>query len=289
MPQSAAANFSLADDPTIVTDIGTKTLISIEGIDISATKFSDRITGGSAYDLIWGNLGDDWLNGAGGGDFIDGGAGDDILRGAAGDDILFGGGDSPFNEDPLGNDTLYGGSGNDWLVGYAGDDTIDGGSGDDLLVGGDGTDKLTGGGGRDLFIFSGSALGTSRTGERDVVTDFEKGVDKLDLSALYEGHAIGTVSAGSAAAGEAVSGYGLIYNYDGHDTYVYGDADGIAGADFVIKLWGKVQLSQSDLITTPEQWEAATGLNYQFVKELGYLHDDQPLPLSWYYSLGFDA
>jgi Ca2+-binding RTX toxin-like protein len=284
-----AANFSLADNPTLQTLFGTKTLISIEGLDITATSFADRITLGAAYDLIAGESGNDRIDTAGGDDFVDGGGGDDVLYGGGGNDIIFGGGDSPFHDDPQGNDKLYGGSGDDWLVGYKGNDLIVGGAGVDWLVGGDGSDRLTGNDGADLFIFSGSALGTTRTGEHDVVTDFTKGVDKLDLSALYESHPIGSISAGSAADGEAVSNYGLVYNQAGTKTFVYGDADGVAGADFVIELTGSIKLTAANLITTPEQWNAATGLAYQYIKELGYIHDDQPLPLSWYYALGDDA
>jgi Ca2+-binding RTX toxin-like protein len=286
---NGAANFSLADDPTLQTIFGAKTLISIEGLDITATSFGDRITLGAAADLIAGYLGNDRIDAAGGNDRIDGGEGDDVLYGGGGHDIIFGGGDSPFNENPEGNDRLYGGSGSDWLVGYKGNDLLVGGSGMDWLAGGDGSDRLTGGDGADLFIFSSSALGTTRTGEHDVVTDFVKGVDKLDLGALYESHPIGSISAGSAAHGEAVSNYGLVYNQAGTKTFVYGDADGVAGADFVIELTGSITLTAANLITTSEQWNAATGVNYLAVKQEGYVHDDQPLPLGWYFDLGFDA
>ena len=67
---------------------------------------------------------------------------------------------------------------------------LDGGAGNDTLVGGRGTDTLTGGAGADLFRFltnQDSGVGLAR----DVITDFEKGSDKIDLSALTASHFIG--------------------------------------------------------------------------------------------------
>ncbi len=69
---------------------------------------------------------------------------------------------------------------NDYLTGTARNDTLDGGAGNDVLVGGAGNDSLAGGSGADRFVFE-------RTWERngtDTITDFEVGVDVLDLSLL---------------------------------------------------------------------------------------------------------
>lgn len=96
------------------------------------------------------------------------GAGNDVLKG---------------NE--LGNE-LEGNGGDDRLYGYAGADTLEGGpgadrlygsAGDDTLTGGPGDDRLSGGADADVFVF------TPGDGE-DVITDFTRGEDKIDLSAF---------------------------------------------------------------------------------------------------------
>jgi serralysin len=289
-----AANFSLTANPTIITGLGTKTLNSIEGIDIQGSVFADRITGGAAHDFLFGNDGNDRLDGAGGDDFLDGGYGQNILYGGGGNDIIVGGYGNFDGSNA--NDKLYGGSGNDWLAGGDGADLLVGGAGVDFLTGGRGSDTLTGSDGADIFIFSGSALGTTRTGEHDVVTDFVNGTDALDLSALYDppsagavSHAIGTISAGSAAQGEAVTDYGLVYNQTGTKTFVYGDTDGVAGANFVIELAGTVDVSAAKLITTQAQWTTATGLEYVGAfNDEGLLHEDGGSPYYWFYALGYD-
>jgi serralysin len=65
-------------------------------------------------------------------------------------------------------DRLYGGDGNDTLIGGLADDTLDGGSGNDTL---------DGGAGEDTFVF--------RAGhDADIITDFETGIDTLDLTSF---------------------------------------------------------------------------------------------------------
>mgnify|MGYP003339214876 CR=1 FL=1 len=81
------------------------------------------------------------------------------------------------------NDTLTGSSAANILTGLDGNDTLNGGAGNDRLIGGLGKDTLTGGLDSDTFVFDSitdSVVGTNR----DLVTDFVIGVDKLDLSGL---------------------------------------------------------------------------------------------------------
>lgn len=77
-----------------------------------------------------------------------------------------------------GDAVLIGGAGRDTLTGSAGDDRLTGGTGDDVLIGGGGFDMLSGGDGSDAFVFRAQAPG------RMLVTDFEAGVDTLDLRGL---------------------------------------------------------------------------------------------------------
>ncbi|MFN4057522.1 MAG: M10 family metallopeptidase C-terminal domain-containing protein [Roseinatronobacter sp.] len=69
------------------------------------------------------------------------------------------------------------------MDGGAGNDTIYGGDGDDTIIGGAGRDHLYGGAGADVFVFESFAdLGNGTA--RDVIFDFELGIDRIDLSAL---------------------------------------------------------------------------------------------------------
>ncbi|WP_136635910.1 calcium-binding protein [Pseudooceanicola onchidii] len=73
-------------------------------------------------------------------------------------------------------DDLVGGGRDDLIWGNAGDDILTGGAGADIIAGGAGQDVLTGGDGADVFVFS------ADTG-MDRVTDFQLGVDRIDVSA----------------------------------------------------------------------------------------------------------
>lgn len=137
------------------------------------SPFTDAIAllGGNDYfendntgRIVFGNAGNDIIIGGVGNDTIAAGRDDDRIQATAGDNILFGN---------LGSDTLTGGSGNDSLFGGQGNDAINGGVGNDLLSGDRGVDTLTGGGGTNEFILQAS------NANRDVITDFQPGVDKL--------------------------------------------------------------------------------------------------------------
>jgi hypothetical protein len=66
--------------------------------------------------------------------------------------------------------------------GTASRDVLVGTPGDDILTGGGGADLKTGGAGMDLFTY------TSMRDAGDVVTDFEPGLDKIDLRSLLAAH-----------------------------------------------------------------------------------------------------
>ena len=63
---------------------------------------------------------------------------------------------------------LLGGAGRDRLIAFGGDDTLNGGTGRDVLEGGTGAD---------LFVFEADS-------DIDLITDFEVGVDLIDITAL---------------------------------------------------------------------------------------------------------
>jgi Ca2+-binding RTX toxin-like protein len=94
------------------------------------------------------------------------------LRGGKGQDVLISG---------RGSDTLIGGKGDDVLSGGAGNDRLRGGAGADHLTGGEGIVKLTGGSGEDVFEFM------HHSGDQDIITDFEIGIDHIYLSDFSDG------------------------------------------------------------------------------------------------------
>lgn len=165
---------------------------------------NDRLTGGEGHDELRGGIGDDLafgeadndaiygqdgnddLRGGEGHDRLFGGSGRDRLDGGAGNDRLFGNGDHDLiyggsGEDTLkghwGADRLYGGDGSDLLLGGGGHDAMHGGDGADTLKGGLGRDTMTGGEGSDRFVLDPDH-------RRDHITDFEHGVDTLDVTEL---------------------------------------------------------------------------------------------------------
>ncbi|CAD5921260.1 calcium-binding protein [Planktothrix agardhii] len=129
---------------------------------------NDTIQGSVDGEVINGNQGFDQIFGGGGNDTLFGGQDGDVIDGGVGDDILFGN---------LGADTITGGDGNDNLFGGKDNDNLSGGLGNDILSGDFGIDTLTGGGGSDIFV-----LGIGGGGA-DIITDFQDGVDLMQLPA----------------------------------------------------------------------------------------------------------
>ncbi|MFN0191731.1 MAG: calcium-binding protein, partial [Aestuariivirga sp.] len=180
------------------------------------------IEGGA--DFLYGGAGDDQLFGeidaafvglldAGGNDWLDGGLGNDTIDGQLGvdtaafnteavavlADILLGiasgqGSDtlaaienlvgSTKNDSLRGDNNanrLTGNDGDDQLFGRGGVDFLIGGNGNDLLNGGSGADTMMGGAGVDTFV-EGPLVGGPVTTDR--ITDFQNGIDRIDLKAF---------------------------------------------------------------------------------------------------------
>ncbi len=187
----------------------------------------DRLAGGAGSDGLDGGAGNDSLNGGFGSDAATGGAGNDVYSvdqvndlvieaaGAAGGvdrvqsaDIglslfyyanvenaaltgsralhLFGSAGANVLSGNSAVNLILGGDGNDRLNGNGGADQLYGDAGNDTLRGGTGQDLLTGGAGSDVFVFAGS-FETGAGALRDRITDFQAGVDRLDLSAFMAG------------------------------------------------------------------------------------------------------
>ncbi len=187
-----------------VMDFSNVTLTDITYVD--AGFGNDTVTGSAGNDVLIGNKGDDTLNGgAGDDDFLirlgdgfdtfDGGAGFDQIL-ADGDNVNIGilnGFANDVEEISANGNTNVGILGkwyaqifdfsNTVLDGIAqidldgGDDTAIGSAGDDTIIGGRGDDTLTGGLGADTFVFR------NEEGD-DVVTDFEIGIDTVQLDGV---------------------------------------------------------------------------------------------------------
>lgn len=117
----------------------------------------NTFVGGPASQLWQGRGGKDWMYAEGGSDTVFGGRGDDSIEAGSGRDFVYGGN---------GHDSIYGGSGKDQLRG---------GRKSDFLEGGPGNDRLFGGRGEDTFVIE-------LTGGRDVIADWEDGVDDIKVA-----------------------------------------------------------------------------------------------------------
>lgn len=187
-------------------------------------------------------------------------AGDDLVYGGGGNDVLHG------NE---GDDTLYGGDGNDTLYGQEGSDTYYGEAGDDVIGwGGYGHEQLSGGTGADRFFTSAWEWTNQQVGTV-LITDFETGIDTLDLTRLDadERTAPGIITGRKTPGNEAFTYVtttdgvtpGHLVITTGVDaqnnpiTIVLGYTDTVFGADIVIHLTGQTE-DGGPIITPQDIW-----------------------------------
>lgn len=187
------------------------------GDRIEATRFVDRVFGNNGADSIFGKAGADRLSA---------GADDDRVWGGNGHDRIYGG---------SGEDELFGGRGGDRMLGGQGADALHGGTGGDRLIGGPGADLLEGGRGADVFEFLPGDAGSGA--ERDVIVDFERGTDRIDLGA-FDAFDFIDDALFSGEPGELRFSNGMLRS----------DLDGDGRTDFQIELDGIAALSAADLL-----------------------------------------
>jgi len=178
----------------------------------------DGIYGGDGDDSLFGGEGDDFLGGGDGADFINGGAGIDTVNYNGGFYSPYGligvtvnlqtgtgsgadaEGDTIVNVENVNGsyyaDTITGNDQDNTLDGGAGDDVLFGGAGNDVLIGGWNWtenptygDIMTGGTGSDRFVFETDVGGPNNDNhspahDRDYITDFTQGEDKIDLTSM---------------------------------------------------------------------------------------------------------
>lgn len=164
---------------TVTSDGGDDTITTGSGIDtINSGSGNDIVNSGGGADSIVAGDGNDTVNAGSGNDTVRGQIGNDTLNGDAGDDTLYG----DFAYADFGSTAAYNAS-------VGGNDTINGGSGNDTIVGGLLGDVLTGGDGADTFLYQtrdDSRVFAGGIDNRDIITDFVSGVDKINLLTLPE-------------------------------------------------------------------------------------------------------
>jgi Ca2+-binding RTX toxin-like protein len=238
---------------------GLSALGSLSSLDLAVSPAIRGLyqVGGPGADSLYGSIGDDTMIGWGGNDWIIGWAGNDQVLGGDGADLIYGMDDADTLFGWNGQDVIYGGLGDDELYGEAhrdrllgeeGDDTLWGGTGDDILNGGIGADILFGGAGADRFAFINLNEVGLAPGTRDVVMDFEDGIDKIDLGGIdadsvHSGNNVFRLS--QTALHDGLPGSLRLVVVNG-DTYVMADRDGDRISDFSIQIEGIHQLTASD-------------------------------------------
>lgn len=208
----------------------------------------DRLYGDAGRDRLTGGAGADVLGGGSGNDRLSGGTGRDTLYGDAGHDRLSGGAEADTAYGGAGRDRIAGGAGRDSLMGGDGADRLLGGSGNDTLSGGEGRDRITGGTGADLIqlweataaadtiVFAPRHSGTSAA-TIDRVEGFQRGLDKIDLTAFGPLRLTELTHTGEGRASAF---------YDG--THLRLDADGDGATDMLIEFAWTDTLGRADFL-----------------------------------------
>ena len=155
------------------------------------------------------------------------------------------------------NNVITGNAGNNMLNGATGNDTLTGGAGKDSLSGGSGKDSLAGGLDFDSFIFKVASESATTATTSDTITDFVRGGDKINLSAIdafassVANDAFvwkGTAAFNNASQGEVryqqFNNTGTTNDY----TMIWIDNDADSGVEMAIRLTGLHALTAADFV-----------------------------------------
>lgn len=197
--------------------------------------FVDTLAG---FEHAFGGAGSDRIAGNAVGNVLRGATGNDLISALDGNDVLFG---------DAGNDVLAGGNGNDRLFGGAGVDNLNGGAGSDQLTGSYDIDLMTGGTEADRFIFTNldeffAVVGTGL----DRITDFQNGIDLIDLSTLDARFNLAGDQAFTFIGTAAITAFGqLSYRIAGGNTIISVGVNTTSALD-VIRLDGVHTMTAAD-------------------------------------------
>lgn len=267
-----AANVETAD---VWVDTGLAVMGNALGNYIGGGGGDDTLSGGGGNDTISGGMGDDSLQGGAGADSLTGGTGADVMRGGAGNDsyTVEDDTDTVIEGANAGIDSVVSfvdyvltanveklqlvgvavsGTGNglaNTLIGSSLSNVLNGGAGDDTLTGGSGADLLSGGTGNDRFVFANFDSGVD-DGSRDVIIDFVRGDDRIDLRQI---DAVADTAADDAFTfirGNAFTSHAGEMRFEAISggVKVMMDMDGDGQADMAIDVMGVTNLWGSDFL-----------------------------------------
>jgi len=243
--------------------------VGATGLTLTGNELDNQLFGASGADTLLGGAGDDRLDGRGGIDRLVGGEGDDVYVVSTykdvvveladeGYDVVVSKGSFQLTENVeelrltgqavkgLGNDgdnKLVGNDQDNLLSGFGGVDRLYGGVGDDTLTGGAGKDVLIGGAGADVFAF------TNVGDAGDVVTDFEAGVDRIQIDlAGFDLATFDATSFESNARGVATTEDArFIYAESNGRLFFDADGSGAGRAVLLATLRGAPELTADDV------------------------------------------
>ncbi len=208
----------------------------LEKLIYSGISNAVALSGNASANTIIGGAGSDTLDGKAGVNSLIGGAGDDfyvldvndddkildtsgtdtalaigtlslatLSGGSSIENIQLTAGSGTLTGNSLAN-TITGFTGADYLVGGTANDSLSGGGGDDNLVGSSSSargagevDTLTGNLGIDIFVLGDSTnvyYDANATSDYAIITDFAKGIDRLQLNGVAGDYAFGSLTGG---------------------------------------------------------------------------------------------
>ena len=238
------------------------------------SAYADFVYGFSGNDVIYGYGGNDSLYGNDGNETISGGAGYDNLIGEAGNDTYVTDGLDTITEGASAGTDLVQSSATATLglnvenltltgsvaingTGNTLNNVLTGNSAANKLNDGTGKDLLLGGSGNDTFIFNAVAESATTATTSDVISDFVRGKDKINLGTIDAFASSGAndtfVWKGTAAFSSTTQGEVRYLKFDNSGTtndytMVWIDNDADTGVEMAIRLTGLYTLSASDFI-----------------------------------------
>ncbi|CAI8806329.1 beta strand repeat-containing protein [Pseudomonas sp. IT-P4] len=144
-------------------------------------------------------------------------------------------------------ENLTGSNYNDRLTGNAAANLLNGGGGNDILIGSTGKDVLTGGIGNDIFDFNALAETGLTSSTWDIITDFTRGADKIDLSTLDANTATTANDAFSSVIGSTAA-FNVAGQLKVSGGVLYGNTDADSAAEFAIQIVGLNSATTADFI-----------------------------------------
>jgi len=229
--------FGGAGDDTLLGPKGINAMYGGGGADVLRSGGGkDTLSGGGSNDRIWAGGGNDRVAGGGGNDMLYAEGGNDTVNGGGGRDLIYGGSGGDLLNGGGGDDTIYGQAGADRLTGGDGADRLVGGKGNDILIGNKGADRIEGGAGNDIFRYLSAK--DSLVKAPDLITDFDKRLDVIDLQKLNLRYTEDDFRGDRSVHWEHVR----------QETHVLIDLDGDHQADMLIRLSGTLDLSGNDFL-----------------------------------------